>query len=199
MTTQTTETTTNRSDEATVPMALHVPEAFIYVDRGLQRASDWVEYTVHAGLYRIRFTTRNGVLMDGNTQEEAKRLGLAKADAMPYEVDRTAFLPYYAVAKLNATKTRSYHENQLLSATSGHHEEHDELTSITWSPYSYMVKVGTEHYSEWQARASRTVYRAEVVELQPCEECKAAAGERCEEGCQGEWDGIGAANAGSTS
>lgn len=171
----------------TVPLALHVPEAFTWVDRGGQRASDWLRYTVHAGLYRIRFTTGSWTVLPGNTRDEAMEAGMAKADSFNHTVDRTAFMPYYGVAKLTATLVESYYEDQFFAAVSGHHEEQNTLTKVVWQPYAYQVQVGFEAYTEWigGGEEPRRIHRAVVVEMQPCDEREADAGERCEEGCSG--------------
>lgn len=188
----------SRPTTASPPLALHVPEHFTYVDRGLQRASDWIEYQIHPGLYRIGFTTVSGNPAPGNTRDQARELANKRADEYTYPIDRTALWPYYAVATLTATKVRSYYQNQLFGAVSGHEQEHDEVVTLTWHQYAYTVQPDATCYREWigQGAERRLVHHATIVEMQPCEECEAAAGERCEEGCQGGWDGV-APNAGS--
>ncbi len=156
---------------AAAPLALHVPEAFTFVDRGLQRASDWVEYTIHAGLYPITFATRGWTPIPGNTRDEARALADAKVDGYAYPVDRTAFWPYYAVAALDATKTRSYYENQLLGAVSGSVREHDEPATVRWSPYAYEVRPGAGAYGQWvgDGTGRALVHHATVVEQATCQ------------------------------
>ncbi len=186
----------------TAPLALHVPEAFTYVDRGLSRASDWVEYIVQPGLYRIRFIDINHRTVEGNTREEAIAAADRRAAASSYPIDVTQIRPYYGDARLSAVRVRSYYENQVFSAVSGHLNQHDdEPATIMWQPYAYDVRPGVGAYREWvgEGEARRLVTHATVVELQPCAECDADAGERCEEGCSGGWDGLVAANAGSAS
>ena len=152
----------------TAALALRVPERFTYTDRGLQRASDWVRYEVHPGTYPISFTDSRWNEIPGNTRDEAEALAREKAASYSYPVDLTAFLPYYAVAKVTATKVASYYENSLFGAVSGHDETHDELTTITWRPYAYEVKPGLRAYCEWTGTPGvdyRLVHHAEVVTL----------------------------------
>lgn len=172
------------------PLALRVPEAFTWVDRGLQRASDWVEYTVHAGLYPIRFHTVDWTEIPGNTRDEARALADARVDAFTYRVDRTAFWPYYAVARLSATRTRSYYENQVFARTWGDVEQHDDPATVRWTPYAYEIRPDAGAYGEWvgEGTGRRLVHRATVVEHHGCSECGAAPGQDCRQAnCQGSW------------
>lgn len=166
------------------PLALRIPEAYEYVDRTLATASWWDRYTIHPGLYLISFYTSSWAKLPGNTLADAAD-HCDELRRHPDPAKRNWLWPNYGMATLTATLEESYRVNRLFTASSSETTYPGGESQVRWTPYAYNVQIGMRAYG------------GEVVELRPCEDCDAKADEECEPDCQGIWDGLVAANAGS--
>lgn len=108
-----------------------VTEDYEFVDRGLQRASDWIRYTIKAGTYPIQWQNTGGGKWNPDPSV-----------ATPGFIANTG--PYYAVCVTDAVMVESYYENQLFSEIRGHREDHNETTTRYMRWYGYEIKSGDE-------------------------------------------------------
>lgn len=139
----------------TKPMGLLVRDAVEYIDNGLATASWWDKYHLAAGLYRFE-----PVDIQHRPVREGER-------------------PYYMKVAVSATLVETYRENRLLSEVRSQTERPMQPRLVTFTPYAYSVKPGTNMFIGGVG---------EVVEVLACEECGASPERDClMPDCQGRW------------
>lgn len=172
-----------------LPLAVHVPEPFEYLDRGLATASWWNSYTIRPGFYLIGFENSQGLPLPGNTLADAHDY----CDKLRAE-QQLYWWPQYGRATLRAVLNRSYRENRVLWEARSQTDSPGKPGTVLWHPYGYEVKPGTVAFGEYDCGRLVKAH-ATVVEVPACDGCGATARDLHDLECT-VTDGV-AANAGS--